>query len=118
MIKKLNIKKLKFIILTKPLDFLNFLTIMKNSKIVFTDSGGIQEETSLMGVPCITIRETTERQLSILHKSNILTGYDYKKILNATIYFNRHKIKPSKVFGDGLVANRIFNILKKIDNKQ
>ncbi len=90
---------------------------MNNSKIIFTDSGGIQEEASLLGVPCITIRETTERQLSLKNKSNILTGYNYTKILKAITYFNRYNGKPSKIFGDGKVADKIFNILKKINNK-
>lgn len=116
-IKKLDIKKLNFIKITKPLEFLNFLTIMKNSRIIFTDSGGIQEESSLMGVPCITLRDTTERQLSIKNKSNILTGYSYKKILKAATHFNKYKIKPSTVFGDGNTASRIFKILKGIDNR-
>ena len=89
---------------------------MKNSKIIFTDSGGIQEESSLLGVPCITIRETTERQLSIKDKTNILTGYDYNKILKAVTYFNKKNVKPSKIFGDGKVADRIFDILKKINS--
>ena len=115
-IKKLNIKKLKFIMFTKPLKFIDFLTFIQNCRIIFTDSGGIQEESSLLGVPCITIRTSTERQLSIKQKSNILTGYDYKKILKATTYFNKKKIKPSKVFGDGSVSNKIFKFLKKIDN--
>ena len=88
---------------------------MKSSKIIFTDSGGIQEEASLLGVPCITIRDTTERQLSIKSKNNILTGYDYNKILKAVMYFNKNKVKPSKIFGDGKVADRIFNILKNIE---
>ena len=116
-IKKLSIKKLDFLKIIKPLEFLNFLSIMNNSKIIFTDSGGIQEEASLLGVPCITIRETTERQLSLKNKSNILTGYNYTKILKAITYFNRYNGKPSKIFGDGKVADKIFNILKKINNK-
>ena len=116
-INKLNIKKLNFIKITKPLEFLDFLTIMKNSKIIFTDSGGIQEESSLLGVPCITIRTTTERQLTIINKTNILTGYDYNKILKAIIYFNNSSMKPSKVFGDGNVSSRIFNLIKKFEIK-
>ena len=117
-IKKLNIKKLNFIKFIKPLEFLDFLTILKKSKIIFTDSGGIQEEASLLGVPCITIRETTERQLSIKNKTNILTGYNYNKILEAVKYFDKNNVKPSKIFGDGRVADRIFSILKKIDNNK
>jgi len=116
-IKNINLKKLNFIKFSKPLNFLDFLTIMKNSKTIFTDSGGIQEESSLLGVPCITLRDTTERQLSIIKKCNILTGYDYQKIFKAVRYFNNNKIKPSKIFGDGKVANKIFEILKKISNK-
>jgi len=113
-IKKLKIKKLDFIKFTKPLIFLDFLALMKYSKIILTDSGGIQEESSLLGVPCITIRTTTERQITVKNKSNILTGYSFDKILKAVDYFNNNKIKPSTVFGDGKVANIIVNILKKI----
>ena len=67
-LKKLNLNKTKFIVFIKPLEFLDFLFLMKNSKIVFTEAGGIQEETSLIGVPCITLRTTTERQISLKEK--------------------------------------------------
>ena len=87
---------------------------MKNSKIVLTDSGGIQEETSLIGVPCITLRTTTERQITIKEKSNILTGYSYQRIYKAINYFFYKQIKPSKAFGDAKVADRIVNILERI----
>ncbi|WP_440927016.1 non-hydrolyzing UDP-N-acetylglucosamine 2-epimerase [Candidatus Pelagibacter sp.] len=116
-LKKLNLKKLNYIKFTRPLEFLDFLTVMSNCKIIFTDSGGIQEESSLLGVPCITIRTTTERQLSIINKSNILTGYNYKRILKAVVYFNKKMVKPSNIFGDGKVSRRIFNILKKINTR-
>ena len=113
-IKKIEVKQFKNIIFSKPLNFLDFLTIMNNSKIIFTDSGGIQEESSLLGVPCITLRNSTERQLSVIKKCNILTGYDYKKIFKAVMYFNKNKIKAQKIFGDGKVSDRILNTLKKI----
>lgn len=116
-IKKLNLNNLDFVKFVKPLEFLDFLSLMKNSKIIFTDSGGIQEESSLLGVPCITIRTTTERQLSIMDKSNILTGYNYEKILKAVIYFSNNKIKPSKIFGDGRVSARIFKIIRNLYKK-
>ena len=114
-LKKLKFKKLKFIIFIKPLEFLDFLFLMKNSKIVLTDSGGIQEETSLIGVPCITLRTTTERQISLKEKTNILTGYSYPKINKAIGYFFNKEIKPSKTFGDGNVAKRIIKLINEID---
>ncbi len=116
-LKKLNLNKTKFIVFIKPLEFLDFLFLMKNSKIVFTDSGGIQEETSLIGVPCITLRTTTERQISLKEKTNILTGYTYSKINKAIAYFFLKKIKPSKAFGDGNVAKRIVKLINQIDKK-
>jgi UDP-N-acetylglucosamine 2-epimerase (non-hydrolysing) len=113
-IKKLKIKKLDFIKLIRPLEFLDFLTLMKNSNIIFTDSGGIQEESSLIGVPCITIRTTTERQLSVKYRTNVLTGYNYNKILNAIKFFQNQKINTLKIFGDGNVSQRIFQIIKTL----
>ena len=116
-IHKMNLKKTDFIKFVKPLEFLDFLSLMKFSSAVFTDSGGIQEETSLLGIPCITIRKSTERQITIKNKTNIITGYNYKKILEAIIYFNNKNLKPSNVFGDGNVSIKIFNHLKGIDKK-
>ena len=88
----------------------------KNSDIVFTDSGGIQEETSLLGVPCITVRTTTERQITTKEKTNIVTGYNYNKIQKAIKYFNKKKLKPSNIFGNGRVAEKILEKLKKLKN--
>ncbi len=117
-LKKLKLKSQKFLNFIKPLEFPDFVILMKNSKIVFTDSGGIQEETSLIGVPCVTLRTTTERQITIKEKSNILVGYNYHKIFNAISYFFNKNLKPSKTFGDGKVAKRIFEIIKRIDKNQ
>ena len=115
-IKKISIKKLSFLKFIKPLNFIDFVSLMYQSRIVLTDSGGIQEETSLLGIPCITVRTSTERQSSIINKTNILTGYDYEKIKNAIKYFDKKKIKPSNVFGDGNVSSNIFKILVKLSN--
>ena len=116
-IKKISIKRIRYLKFTKPFNFIDFISLMHQSKIVLTDSGGIQEETSLLGIPCITVRTSTERQPSIMKKTNILTGYDYKKIRNGVNYFYKKKIKPSKIFGDGKVSNKIFKTLVKLSNK-
>ena len=87
---------------------------MKNSKIVFTDSGGIQEETSLLGIPCVTIKQLQKDKFLLKKKTNIVTGYNLNKIRKAILYFNQRKIKPSNTFGNGNVALKIFYQLKKL----
>ena len=115
-INKISIKKFSYLKLISPLNFVDFISLMLQSKVVLTDSGGIQEETSLLGIPCITVRTSTERQPSIINKTNILTGYNSKKIINAINYFYKKKTKPSNIFGDGKVSMRIFKILIKLPN--
>lgn len=92
-LNKLKDKNFKFIRFIAPLGYIDFLKLMHDSRIIYTDSGGIQEEASMLGVPCITLRTTTERQITILKKMNILAGYDYKKILESTKIFFNKKIK-------------------------
>jgi UDP-N-acetylglucosamine 2-epimerase (non-hydrolysing) len=60
--------------LIDPLGYLDFLSLMKNAKLVVTDSGGVQEETTCLGIPCVTLRENTERPVTIEQGTNILAG--------------------------------------------
>ena len=117
MINKITIKRLNYLKFIRPLNFIDFVSLMYKSKVVLTDSGGVQEETSLLGIPCITVRTSTERQPSILNKTNILTGYEFKRIKSAINYFDKKKIKPSNIFGNGKVSNKIFKTLIKLSNK-
>lgn len=71
----------KRIILTDPLGYLDFLKLTKESRIVFTDSGGIQEETTVLGVPCLTLRENTERPVTVTCGTNTLVGMDCNLIV-------------------------------------
>lgn len=64
-----------------PLGYLEMLGIMKDAKLVLTDSGGIQEETTALGVPCITLRENTERPITVEEGTNTIVGSDSEKIL-------------------------------------
>lgn len=68
--------------LIEPLGYLDFLGLMKNAATVITDSGGIQEETTYLDIPCITIRENTERPITVSLGTNQLIGKDYYKIQN------------------------------------
>lgn len=71
----------KRIILTDPLGYLDFLKLTKESRIVFTDSGGIQEETTVLGIPCLTLRENTERPVTVTDGTNMLVGMDRNLII-------------------------------------
>ena len=67
-----TIKKMENLIITEPLGYLDFLCLMANSKFVLTDSGGIQEETTVLNVPCITLRENTERPVTVEQGTNLI----------------------------------------------
>ena len=68
------------IVTTDPFGYLDFMGLQKNAKLIITDSGGIQEESTFFGVPCLTIRENTERPITITQGTNKLIGIDYGKI--------------------------------------
>src|SRR5882672_11602678 len=68
--------------LVPPLGYLDFLHLMSCAEVVLTDSGGIQEETTILGVPCITLRENTERPVTLTHGTNVLVGADSVKIMD------------------------------------
>jgi UDP-N-acetylglucosamine 2-epimerase (non-hydrolysing) len=69
--------------LTEPLGYLDFLALMAQARVVLTDSGGIQEETTALGVPCLTLRENTERPITVMQGTNRLVGQDPRRILAA-----------------------------------
>lgn len=101
--------------LIPPLGYLDFLHLMSNAKVVFTDSGGIQEETTILGVPCITLRETTERPVTVNQGSNVLVGSSPEKIMKE---FNRvcrgsRGSRRSPRYWDGNAAKRIIKVLVK-----
>lgn len=96
-----------------PLNYFAFLTFMKNAKLVLTDSGGIQEETTFMGVPCLTLRNETERPVTVTRGTNQVVGWDEKKIQKSIGKIMRGKWKLSKKIKnwDGGAAKRVLNIL-------
>lgn len=114
LIKSLNIKFNKKIKIIEPVNYLNFLTLINNSRLVITDSGGIQEESCTMRVPTITLRTSTERQETVNMGANILSKYDYNSLFkNITAMLNK-KIKWEKPYGSGNASEKIYNILKKL----
>ena len=110
-----KIKSQKNLIVTEPLGYLDFLNLMSNSRFVLTDSGGIQEETTVLGVPCITIRNNTERPVTAEEGTNVLVSTDKNKILQAAgklIKGAEFKAKIPK-FWDGKASERIVEIILK-----
>lgn len=70
--------------LLEPLDYLDFVSLMRNARLVITDSGGVQEETTALGVPCLTYRETTERPITVQAGTNQVVGVDPEKLRAAS----------------------------------
>jgi UDP-N-acetylglucosamine 2-epimerase (non-hydrolysing) len=99
--------------LVEPLDYLAFLMLESKAKLVFTDSGGVQEETCILGVPCITLRDNTERPETLDVGSNILVGTDPTKILKAARIGFAQKKAWANPFGDGKASSKIINILRE-----
>lgn len=114
-IKKLNLSFDNEIKIIEPLKYLDFLKLTKNSKLILSDSGGLQEEAAILGVPCVTLRTTTERQITLIRNVNIMAGYNQKQILNAVKKFHNKKIKKIKDFGKGNVTNKIYNKLLSLN---
>jgi len=100
--------------LTEPLGYLDFVKLMKESRLVLTDSGGIQEETTALGVPCLTIRENTERPATVKHGTNTLVGKDKQKIARCVTNILRENFKQGKVpaLWDGTASQRIAGIIR------
>lgn len=102
------------LILTEPLGYLDFQKLMSSSKFVITDSGGVQEETTALKIPCITVRENTERPVTIWEGSNELVGFDMDKLLYFANLAIEGKWKKSQIpkYWDGKTAERVVNVIE------
>jgi UDP-N-acetylglucosamine 2-epimerase (non-hydrolysing) len=111
------------LIILEPLNYLSFLGLMKDATLVLTDSGGIQEETTALGIPCFTLRNNTERPITITAGTNTLVGTEPKKITEAfNDFLNGNidkKVGSIPTCWDGHAAERICNeIIKWLISKR
>lgn len=112
MINKFELKIPKGINLIKPIGFLDFLQLEENTKLVLTDSGGVQEEACILRIPCVTLRDNTERPEVLKIGSNLLSGANSKKILSCVSKMLNIKRNWANPFGDGKAAKKIIEIIK------
>jgi len=103
------------VILTGPLAYMEFLDLWREAAMVLTDSGGLQEETTALGIPCLTLRNNTERPITIDAGSNILVGTDPIRIKEEALHILHGKGKKGRCppMWDGHAAERIIDILSR-----
>jgi len=102
------------VLVIPPLGYIDFLCLMSRAAVVFTDSGGIQEETTILGIPCLTLRNNTERPITVKEGTNILVGNDPDKIVKTAREVLKSGTPSHKVprLWDGKAAERIVKILR------
>ncbi len=113
-----RVEKMKGLLVIDPAGYLDFLQLLSGARLVLTDSGGIQEETTVLGIPCITLRENTERPITVEMGTNKIAGTEASKIVEAANAALDHppdksamKIPP---LWDGKAADRILDALLDI----
>jgi UDP-N-acetylglucosamine 2-epimerase (non-hydrolysing) len=92
-----------------PVGFLEFLQLEANARLALTDSGGVQEETCILGVPCVTMRDNTERPETLQVGSNVLSGADGLKMQSATRQMLAKNDGWLNPFGDGRAGGRMLD---------
>jgi UDP-N-acetylglucosamine 2-epimerase (non-hydrolysing) len=105
----------KNIRLTEPLGYLEFLSLTARAKFCITDSGGLQEETTALGIPCLTVRENTERPITVDEGTNVVVGTDDEKIRSEAtkILDGRGKSGRAPALWDGKTSERIVDAVAK-----
>ena len=103
------------IVLTGPAGYLDFVALMSESKLVLTDSGGLQEETTALGIPCLTLRENTERPITVTEGTNTIVGNNPKVIIDTAFEVLDNGGKAGRVpeLWDGKTAARIADIIQR-----
>ena len=101
------------LIITEPIGYLDFMKLQMNAKLILTDSGGIQEESTFFGVPCLTLRENTERPITITEGTNQLVPLDSKSIVKYSMKILQGEVKKGTIpkYWDGKAAERVVKVL-------
>jgi len=110
-----RIEKIKGLLVNDPVGYLDFLQLLSGARLVLTDSGGIQEETTVLGIPCVTLRENTERPITVEMGTNTIAGTNPAQIMKAALAVTDNPPSTSAPrvppLWDGHTADRILNAL-------
>jgi UDP-N-acetylglucosamine 2-epimerase (non-hydrolysing) len=109
-----DLEKEKQLIISEPLNYINFMNLVFNCRFALTDSGGIQEETTYLGIPCLTLRPNTERPISVEQGTNKLCNLDNLADNMQEVLSNRKSVKPKIEFWDGHTADRVVQSIKEL----
>ncbi len=111
-----KINKMQGLRIIPPLGYIDFLALESRATLVLTDSGGIQEETTVLGVPCLTLRENTERPVTVEQGTNQIVGHSKEKIIKAALNVLAGKIPQGRIpeLWDGHAVERIVSVLKDV----
>lgn len=117
-----RLKNIENLHLLEPVGYLDNVCLMNNARLVLTDSGGIQEETTALGVPCLTARENTERPITITEGTNTLVGTEPDVILDHIEDYLQNGVAgnenlPKPLYWDGNTAKRIVKAIIEIENR-
>jgi len=113
-LKEFNLHLKSNVLIIPPLGYLDFLNLEMNSRFVMTDSGGMQEETTVLNIPCLTLRDTTERPITITQGTNILVWNDTSRIVEEAFNILDGRAKKGRCpeLWDGKAAERIVMVIK------
>jgi len=111
------VKQMKNFIITPPLGYLDMIHLLNNTKFLMTDSGGIQEESTVLKIPCLTLRENTERPITVDIGTNIIVKTNKNKIIKEVnkILLGKEKIGKQPKYWDGKTSQKIIKILTRHD---
>ena len=112
---KLNLPLHDDVFVTEPMSYMRFLNLWRDATVVVTDSGGLQEETTALGIPCVTARDSTERPITLTRGSNVLAGANGKSVLvHASNALGRGRSEQRPDLWDGEAATRITSVFASI----
>lgn len=105
---------------TSPLSYMEFLNLWRHARVVFTDSGGLQEETTALGIPCITLRESTERPITITEGTNVLVGIEMSRLIEAATHVlsGSKTVNGRPLLWDGKTSERIAKTLRSLSEPE